>query len=92
MKKLAASFVVFAFLALSSIAAVAGQHEGHESTPPAAPIKSGVFKDPVCGMDVTVKGTRYMCEYKKNKYYFCSKDDMEKFKKSPAKYLDEKKK
>ena len=92
MKKQTVSFAVFAFLAFMSLAAVADQHEGHESSPPAASFKSGVFKDPVCGMDVTVKGTKYMCEYKKNKYYFCSKDDMEKFKKSPSKYLDKKKK
>jgi len=92
MKRLAVSSAIFAFFALMPLAAVADQHEGHESPPPAASVKSGVFKDPVCGMEVTVKGAKYMCEYKKDKYYFCSKDDMENFKKSPAKYLNIKKK
>ncbi len=91
MKKLTVLFAVFAFLSLTSLAAVAGQHEGHETPAPATDVTKGVFKDPVCGMDVTIKGAKYMCEYKKNKYYFCSKDDMEKFKKSPAKYLNKKK-
>jgi YHS domain-containing protein len=92
MKKLAISFAVIAFLSLTSLAAVAGQHEGRETLAPATDINKGVFKDPVCGMDVTVKGAKYMCEYKKTKYYFCSNEDMEKFQKSPAKYLNKKKK
>ena len=92
MKKLAVSFTTFVFLALMPLAAVADQHEGHESPTPATSIKSGVFKDPVCGMEVTIKGAKYMCEYKKNKYYFCSDEDMQKFKKDPAMYMNKKKK
>ncbi len=90
MKKQAISFAVFAFLALTPLAAVGDQHEGHEGQPPAASIKSNVFKDPVCGMDVTIRGAKYMCEYKKKKYYFCSDEDMQKFKKDPGKYLNKK--
>ena len=90
MNKLAVSFVGFAFLTFTPLVAVAGQHEGHEGPSPAASTHSAVFKDPVCGMDVSIKGARYMCEYKKTKYYFCTKDDMDKFKKSPPKYLNNK--
>ncbi len=39
-------------------------------------------KDPVCG--------NLSAEYKGEKYYFCSKADMEKFKKEPEKYVKKK--
>lgn len=85
-----AATMLSAFLAVPPLAAVADQHEGHESPSPAAPIKSGVFKDPVCGMDININGAKYMCEHKKKKYYFCTKDEMEKFQKNPGKYLKKK--
>ena len=43
--------------------------------------------DPVCGMTVDTKGAKNVFEYKGKKYYFCSKEDMEKFKASPKKYI-----
>ena len=80
-----AAITLSAFLAVPPMAALAEHRLGHEMHRPDT--KTNVFKDPVCGMDVTIKGAKYMCEYKKNKYYFCSKDDMEKFQKDPGKYL-----
>ena len=46
-------------------------------------------KDPVCGIMVD-KDPNLSTEYKGEKYYFCSKADMEKFKKEPEKYAKKK--
>jgi len=46
-------------------------------------------KDPVCGIMVD-KDPNLSTEYKGEKYYFCSKADMEKFKKEPEKYVKKK--
>ena len=46
-------------------------------------------KDPVCGIMVD-KDPNLSAEYKGEKYYFCSKADMEKFKKEPEKYVKKK--
>ena len=43
-------------------------------------------KDPVCGIMVD-KDPNLSTEYKGERYYFCSKADMEKFKKEPQKYV-----
>jgi len=43
-------------------------------------------KDPVCSMMVDTK-TAEKAVYKGKTYYFCSKEDKAKFKKSPAKYI-----
>lgn len=83
-----ATIMLSTFLAVPPMAAFAEHRLGHDMHRPDT--KSGIFKDPVCGMDVTIEGAKYMCEYKKNKYYFCSKDDMEKFQKDPGKYLKKK--
>jgi YHS domain-containing protein len=87
-KVIVAAVMLSAFLAAPPLAALAEHTIGHEMHRPDT--KSGIFKDPVCGMDVTIKGAKYMCEYKKNKYYFCSDEDMQKFKKNPGKYLNKK--
>ena len=42
-------------------------------------------KDPVCGLAVS-KDPSLSSNYKGEKYYFCSKTDMEKFKRDPARY------
>ncbi len=49
-----------------------------------------MYKDVVCGMDVT-KTTKYQAEYKGKMYYFCSEGCLEKFTKSPELYLDKEK-
>ncbi len=41
--------------------------------------------DPVCGMTVDTKDAQ-KSTYKGKTYYFCSRDDKEKFDKSPDKY------
>jgi len=46
-------------------------------------------KDPVCGIMVD-KDPNLSTEYKGERYYFCSKTDMEKFKKEPEKYVKKK--
>jgi YHS domain-containing protein len=46
-------------------------------------------RDPVCGIMVD-KDPNLSTEYKGERYYFCSKADMEKFKKEPEKYTKKK--
>src|SRR5205085_7984866 len=46
-------------------------------------------KDPVCGLIVD-KDPNLSTNYKGETYYFCSKADMEKFKKEPEKYVKKK--
>jgi Cu(I)/Ag(I) efflux system membrane fusion protein len=59
------------------------------SAPPSAvKIKSEALKhiDPVCGMEADPSG-KYNFTYEGRTYYFCSKEDMEKFKKDPSQYV-----
>ena len=51
--------------------------------------KPGKAKDPVCGLTVE-KDPNLSTNYKGETYYFCSKADMEKFKKEPEKYVRKK--
>jgi YHS domain-containing protein len=46
-------------------------------------------KDPVCGIMVD-KDPKLSVNHKGETYYFCSKADMEKFKKEPEKYVKKK--
>jgi len=46
-------------------------------------------KDPVCGIMVD-KDPNLSVNYKGEAYYFCSKADMDKFKKEPEKYAKKK--
>ena len=46
-------------------------------------------KDPVCGIMVN-KDPNLSANHKGETYYFCSKADMEKFKKEPEKYVKKK--
>jgi RND family efflux transporter MFP subunit len=66
----------------------AGQPAGtHEN----AATKTEVSKkiDPVCGMEAIVDD-EHSFTYKGTKYYFCSAEDMDKFKKDPEKYVSQK--
>lgn len=47
-----------------------------------------MVKDPVCGMEVDPKSTKYSMEYKGTSYYFCSDYCLNSFKSNPEKYLD----
>lgn len=46
-----------------------------------------IFKDPVCGMDVTAEAAAGKSEYKGQTYYFCSPGCKKSFDKEPEKYL-----
>jgi P-type Cu+ transporter len=45
--------------------------------------------DPVCGMDVDPATAAATSVYAGKTYYFCSKDEKERFDKDPEKYLKE---
>jgi RND family efflux transporter MFP subunit len=71
------------------------RHETNESSPPEnqgdgmKEKKTGTtqtFVDPVCGMETEPKN-ELSFSYNGTKYYFCSAEDMEKFKKNPEKYV-----
>jgi YHS domain-containing protein len=80
-----------AFLASGFFAAPAfADHRlGHKHPSLESPAQDNkeTAKDPVCGMDVAKSGAKNIYEYKGTKYYFCSKDELEKFKADPKKYL-----
>lgn len=44
-------------------------------------------KDPVCGMSVDEKTSKFKFEYMGKNYYFCSAVCMEKFKANPHKFV-----
>ena len=44
-------------------------------------------KDPVCGMEVSVKSAAGESSYKGKTYYFCSVEHKEAFDKEPSKYV-----
>lgn len=64
-------------------------HQGHAGHHGAAPAAAGQAQvtDPVCGMTVEPKTAAAKSVYAGKTYYFCSKDDKEKFDKDPEKYL-----
>jgi YHS domain-containing protein len=43
-------------------------------------------KDPVCGMDVTVRDTTLRATHQGTTYYFCSEGCKRSFEKEPARY------
>ncbi len=50
-------------------------------------INEGQEKDPICGMGVDPKRTKYRSEFKGKMYYFCCDGCLEKFKSEPAIYV-----
>ena len=44
-------------------------------------------RDPVCGMMVDPRHPPAKTDYKGKTYYFCSREDKERFDKNPAKYI-----
>jgi len=48
---------------------------------------NGQVKDPVCGMMISQKTATGTARYKGTTYYFCSRDEKEKFEKSPETYV-----
>ena len=49
-----------------------------------------MFKDPVCGMDVTPETAAGKSDYKGQTYYFCSMGCKKSFDEDPEKYLAKK--
>ena len=76
------------FLAIILISVLAAAITAFSQTPQGkkAPEKA---KDPVCGL-IVEKDPNLSTNYKGETYYFCSKADMEKFKKEPEKYVRKK--
>ena len=72
----------------------AGEHPNHQGCGchPAAkesvpvPPSEKRYTDPVCGMRIAPDESMSFT-YKGTKYYFCSDDDLEKFKQNPEKYV-----
>ena len=75
-------FAIFLISALATAMFAAGQSQQQKKAPEKA-------KDPVCGLMVD-KDPNLSTNYKGETYYFCSKADMEKFKKEPEKYVRKK--
>jgi len=46
-----------------------------------------MVKDPVCGMTIDEKTTKFKYEHMGKTYYFCSAMCMENFKANPQKYM-----
>jgi len=72
---------IFILVVITAIA-VSGQTPQSRKSPEKA-------KDPVCGLMVE-KDPNLSTNYKGETYYFCSKADLEKFKKEPEKYARKK--
>ena len=70
-------------IAVLVVAITAFGQTAHEKKAP------GKAKDPVCGL-IVEKDPNLSTNYKGETYYFCSKADMEKFKKEPEKYARKK--
>ena len=49
------------------------------------PVRQGPVKDPVCGMSVK-SDTPYKMKREDRKYFFCSAECMEQFRKEPKRY------
>ena len=80
MRRTVLAIALIIILATTSMTALA---QGQQKK---APEKA---KDPVCGL-VVDKDPNLSANYKGETYYFCSKADMEKFKKEPEKYVKKK--
>jgi len=78
MRRGAVAIILIVILAATSMTALA---QAKKTT--------GKAKDPVCGL-VVDKDPNLSVNYKGETYYFCSKADMEKFKKEPEKYVKKK--
>ena len=78
MRRGALAILLIVILAATSMTALAQAKKSTEKA-----------KDPVCGLMVD-KDPNLSVNHKGETYYFCSKADMEKFKKEPEKYVKKK--
>ncbi|HLJ49274.1 MAG TPA: YHS domain-containing protein [Bryobacteraceae bacterium] len=81
-------FVLTAFAAGAVLCAQPAQKSDNKATQKQTQVKEETTpqKDPVCGMTIEPKTADGKYAYNGKMYYFCSRDDMETFKKDPAKY------
>jgi len=63
-----------------------GSSEEH-APPPIAEAPAHGVKDPVCGMIVDPKTAAAKSDYKGKTYYFCSREDKDRFDKAPSQYV-----
>lgn len=77
--------VVSGFIVLAPLTAYSADKAASQKGKPTS-VQTMVM-DPVCLMDVDPAKTNNVYEYKGKKYFFCSKGDLEKFKKDPKKYI-----
>jgi len=61
-------------------------HEDH-APPAVAEAPAHGVQDPVCGMIVDPKTAPAKADYKGKTYYFCSREDKDRFEKSPQQYI-----
>ncbi len=80
--------VAFAFSPVVASAAECAGKDEHADSP--ALRTAGAAIDPVCGMEVKTSNAKYVYEYKRTKFYFCSEEDLRKFQASPGKYVSDK--
>ena len=78
MRRGALAIILIVILAATSMTALAQAKKNTEKA-----------KDPVCGLMVD-KDPNLSVNHKGETYYFCSKADMEKFRKEPEKYVKKK--
>jgi Cu+-exporting ATPase len=77
MKRAALALVLVMAVLLASASGIAQAKRGE---------KAEKAKDPVCGLMVD-KNPELSANYKGETYYFCTKTDLEQFKKAPEKYV-----
>ena len=77
MKRAALALVLITAVLLASVSGVAQAKKGE---------KAEKAKDPVCGLMVD-KNPELSANYKGDTYYFCTRTDLEQFKKAPEKYV-----
>ena len=77
MKRAALALVLVMAVLLASTSGIAQAKRGE---------KAEKAKDPVCGLMVD-KNPELSANYKGETYYFCTKTDLEQFKKAPEKYV-----
>jgi len=64
-----------------------GNSRDDHGPPALAEAPANGVKDPVCGMIVDPKTAAAKADYKGKTYYFCSREDKDRFEKSPAQFL-----
>ena len=69
-----------ALILVLTVVTVSGMAQGRKAEKPER------AKDPVCGLTVD-KDPKLSTSFKGETYYFCSKTDLDEFKKNPEKYV-----